>query len=74
MCMDNKIVQSFPVAEAGDCCHVDILDIYFEKVPQKPFQRTTSIFIHFQRSQMTQMLHGLTLMSMGKNMLQGMVQ
>ena len=35
MRMDNKVVPSFAVGEAGECCHVHILDIYFKKVPRE---------------------------------------
>ena len=33
--MDNKVVPSFAVGEAGERCHVHILDIYFKKVIAK---------------------------------------
>ena len=35
----NKIVPIYAVAEAGEKCHVRILDLYLSKLPKEAFER-----------------------------------
>ena len=37
--ISNKIVPIYAVAEAGERCHVHILDLYLSKIPKEAFER-----------------------------------
>ena len=71
--MDNKVVPSFAVAEAGEHCHVQILDIYFKKVPHEAIAKNN--FCHRPLSKVANDPNApwLACTPMVKNMLQSMV-
>ena len=70
MRMDNKVVPSFAIAEAGECCHVHILEIYFEKVPCEAITKDNFYVCPLSKVPNDTIA---TCTPMGKNMLQSMV-
>ena len=38
MRIENKVVPSYAVPEAGERCHVALLDMYFSKLPSEALQ------------------------------------
>ena len=68
--MGSKVVPLFAIAEAGECCHVHILDIYFEKVPREAIAKDNFYLCPLSKVPNDTIA---TCRPMGKNTLQSMV-
>lgn len=49
MRVENKVVPSYAVPEAGERCHVALLDLYFSKVPPDALQKDNFYLCPLQR-------------------------
>ena len=61
MRVENKVVLSYVVPEAGKCRHVTLLDFYFSKlhVPSETLEKHNSTFVHCKKKPVDPVLHGL---------------
>ena len=48
MRVENNVVPSYPVPEAGERCHVALLDLYFSKVPSEALQKDNFYLLPLQ--------------------------
>ena len=70
----NKVVKQFPVPDAGDRCHVKLLDLYVSKLPKEAKQKGSFYFTPLQTTPTDPLKPWFTCVPIGRNKLATLVK